>query len=210
MSSSARSSTTGCWIVIACALLTRAARLPGHEAGDQRRLREDDSARPRRTSRITWKAAAACAAWAIRCAWWSRTPTATSSIPAYLEVLKQVNDELFLMADVDRAWMKSIWTPAVRWSEVNEEGFVGGPVMPDNYDGSPDVGGCAQAQHPPRQHRRQPGGQRLPSSMVFVPLLEPTRTPAQRLDYHAFSQKLEQRVRAKYENGRRTARSRST
>ena len=82
--------------------------------------------------------------------------------PAYLEVLKQVNDELFLMPDVDRAWMKSIWTPAVRWSEVNEEGFVGGPVMPDNYDGTPDVGGCAQAQHPPRQHRRQPGGQRLP------------------------------------------------
>ena len=58
--------------------------------------------------------------------------------PAYLETLKQVNDELFLMPGVDRAWMKSLWTPAVRGSEVNEQGFTGGPVMPDGYDGSPE------------------------------------------------------------------------
>ena len=49
----------------------------------------------------------------------------------YLEAFKQINDELFLMPGVDRAWMKSLWTPAVRWTEVTEEGFSGGPVMPD-------------------------------------------------------------------------------
>ena len=38
------------------------------------------------------------------------------------------------------------------------------------------------------------------SSMVFVPLLERNADTGERLDYHAFSQKLEQRVRAKYEN----------
>ncbi|HVL00412.1 MAG TPA: RND family transporter, partial [Dongiaceae bacterium] len=56
--------------------------------------------------------------------------------PRYMSVLKQVNDELFLAKGVDRAWMKSLWTPSVRWTEVTEEGFQGGPVMPDNYDGS--------------------------------------------------------------------------
>ena len=50
--------------------------------------------------------------------------------PQYLEVLKEVSDELFLTPGVDRAWVKSIWTPGVRWSEVTEEGFRGGPVMP--------------------------------------------------------------------------------
>ena len=35
--------------------------------------------------------------------------------------------------------MKSLWTPAVRWTEVTEEGFRGGPVMPDNYNGSPQT-----------------------------------------------------------------------
>ena len=54
----------------------------------------------------------------------------------YLEALRRVNEQLFLLPGVDRAWMKSIWTPVVRWTEVTEEGFVGGPVMPSAYDGS--------------------------------------------------------------------------
>jgi predicted RND superfamily exporter protein len=57
--------------------------------------------------------------------------------PRYLQALKEINDELFLTPGVDRAWVKSLWTPAVRWTEVTEEGFRGGPVMPDSYDGSP-------------------------------------------------------------------------
>ena len=50
--------------------------------------------------------------------------------PAYLETLKQINDELVVTPGVDRAWVKSLWMPAVRWTEVTEEGFRGGPVMP--------------------------------------------------------------------------------
>ena len=56
--------------------------------------------------------------------------------PRYLEALKQVSDELILTPGVDRAWVKSLWTPAVRWTEVTEEGFRGGAVMPDSYNGS--------------------------------------------------------------------------
>ncbi len=54
----------------------------------------------------------------------------------YLQALKQINDELFLTPGVDRAGVKSLWMPVVRWNEVTEEGFTGGPVMPDNYKGS--------------------------------------------------------------------------
>jgi len=56
--------------------------------------------------------------------------------PAFLDTLRKVNDELFLTPGVDRAWVKSIWMPVVRYNEVTEEGFAGGPVMPDTYDGS--------------------------------------------------------------------------
>ena len=55
----------------------------------------------------------------------------------FLEELAKINDEVFLLPGVDRAWMKSIWTPVVRWTEVTEEGFVGGPVMPARFDGTP-------------------------------------------------------------------------
>ena len=34
---------------------------------------------------------------------------------AYMETLRKINDELFLLPGVDRSFMKSIWMPAVRW-----------------------------------------------------------------------------------------------
>ena len=54
----------------------------------------------------------------------------------FQDTLKQVSDELFFVPGVDRSALKSIWTPNVRWTEVTEEGFVGGPVIPAKYDGS--------------------------------------------------------------------------
>ena len=49
----------------------------------------------------------------------------------------------------------------MRWTEVTEEGFRGGPVMPDDYDGSPQSVEQLQAEHRALRHRRQPGRQRL-------------------------------------------------
>ena len=43
----------------------------------------------------------------------------------YLEALKQINDEIFLTPGVDRAWVESLWTPAIRWTEVTEEELPG-------------------------------------------------------------------------------------
>lgn len=45
--------------------------------------------------------------------------------PGYMETLRQINDELFYLPGVDRAGLKSLWSPSVRWTEVTEEGFAG-------------------------------------------------------------------------------------
>ena len=58
--------------------------------------------------------------------------------PEYLDTVKKISDELFLYPGVDRPYMKSLWTPSVRWTGVTEEGLDGGPVVPDDYDGSPE------------------------------------------------------------------------
>ena len=81
--------------------------------------------------------------------------------PKYQSTLKKIHDEVFLTPGVDRAWVKSLWAPGVRWTEVTEEGFRGGPVMPDNYDGSRRRHRAAARQHRALRHRRQPGRQRL-------------------------------------------------
>ena len=55
----------------------------------------------------------------------------------YLATLQQLNDAIFLLPGVDRAQMKSLWTPATRWIGVTEEGLEGGPVIPPDYAGTP-------------------------------------------------------------------------
>ncbi|MBU0811139.1 MAG: RND family transporter, partial [Gammaproteobacteria bacterium] len=56
----------------------------------------------------------------------------------YMETLRQIHDEVFYIQGVDRSNMKSLWSPSVRWTEVTEQGFAGGEVIPQTYDGSPE------------------------------------------------------------------------
>ena len=110
--------------------------------------------------------------------------------PAYLEQLKQVNDALFLTPGVDRAWMKSMWTPSVRWAEVTEEGFQGGPVMPDGYDGS------ARSVEQLKINIARSGivgslvGNNFKSTMIVVPLLDKDTATGAPLDYSALAQSI--------------------
>ncbi|MBF8671848.1 RND family transporter [Pseudomonas putida] len=118
--------------------------------------------------------------------------------PGYLKTLRHINDELFLSQGVDRAWVKSLWSPAVRWTEVTEEGFQGGPVMPDGYQGA--AGDIEQL----RQNIERANivgslvARDFKSSMLIVPLLDQDSATGKGLDYHAFSQKLEQ-LRSQYQ-----------
>ena len=54
----------------------------------------------------------------------------------YLDLLQQINDEVFYLPGVDRNRMRSLWTPNVRWIEVTELGFEGDKVIDSEYDGS--------------------------------------------------------------------------
>ncbi|MDM0022464.1 efflux RND transporter permease subunit [Variovorax saccharolyticus] len=118
----------------------------------------------------------------------------------YLDALKHISDDLFLMKGVDRAWVKSLWTPSTRWTEVTEEGFQGGPVMPDNFDGA--SAGVERL----RLNVARAGlvgsvvANDFRSSAIVVPLLD-GGGKTQRLDYRQLSQELEQKIRDKYERG---------
>jgi predicted RND superfamily exporter protein len=123
--------------------------------------------------------------------------------PQYQQTLRKIHDEVFLTPGVDRAWVKSLWAPGVRWTEVTEEGFRGGPVMPDNYDGS------AGATEALRGNIARAGivgslvGNDFKSTMLVVPLLDTDPRTGQRIDVRALSLSLEQ-MRQRVEAGGRT------
>ena len=50
-----------------------------------------------------------------------------------LELLKTITDEVFFIEGVDRSQVTSLFTPNVRYIEVVEGGFAGGPVIPADF-----------------------------------------------------------------------------
>ncbi|MCP5160181.1 MAG: RND family transporter [Hahellaceae bacterium] len=116
----------------------------------------------------------------------------------YMETLRQITDEVFYLPGVDRSGMKSIWTPNVRWVEVTEQGFQGGPVIPDGYNGSRD------SLEKLRQNILKSGqvgslvSDNFKSAIIYAPLFEINPETNEPLDYKAFSSVLEEKVRTKY------------
>ena len=116
----------------------------------------------------------------------------------FQDKMRALNDELFFIPGVDRSGMKSIWTANVTWAEVTEDGFVGGTVIPSDYDGS---------QRTLDRLRRNVmlSGQvgylvadNFKSAVYLLPLLSTNPETGEALDYNQLSQTLEQ-IRANYE-----------
>ena len=125
-------------------------------------------------------------------------PRGTIYDAAYLDTLRKLSDEIFLIPGVNRVQMKSLWTPSTRWVGVTEEGLEGGPVIPDGYDGS----AASLAKLEANMARSGELGQLVAldarSSVIFVPLLDKD-SEGRPLDYAQFATRLEA-LRTKYES----------
>jgi uncharacterized protein len=113
----------------------------------------------------------------------------------YLKTLAAINDAVYVTPGVDRPWVKSLWTPLLRWSEVTEDGMRGGPVMPERFDGSP-----AKVEELRRNLALSGAVGRIVatdfrSSLIVVPLLDRYAENGQPIDYLALSRTLETKVR---------------
>ncbi|WAH60727.1 MMPL family transporter [Pseudomonas silvicola] len=114
----------------------------------------------------------------------------------YLRTLQQVNDVVYLLPGVDQGWMRGLWTSSLRWTEVTEEGYRGGPIIPDRFDGSP------ASMDRLRENIYRAGiigsyvANDMRSSMIFVPLLSVDPRTGNPLDYTSFAHQLEAQVRA--------------
>ncbi len=124
-------------------------------------------------------------------------PKGTIYDAEYLELLRQFSDEVFLLPGVDRVQMKSLWTPSTRWIGVTEEGLDGGPVIPEDYDGSP----ASLQKLKANVARSGQIGQLISadeeSTIIYMPLLNADAT-GEALDYAKYSDALED-LRVKYQ-----------
>lgn len=118
----------------------------------------------------------------------------------YQETLRQVTDAVSYIDGVDRAGLQSLWTPNVRWLEVTEEGFVGGSVIPDDYDGSPRTLAKLRSNTLKSGQVGRLVANNFRSSIVVAPLVETDPRTGKRLDYQQFSADLELQLRDKFQS----------
>ncbi|MEX1222682.1 MAG: MMPL family transporter [Idiomarina sp.] len=118
----------------------------------------------------------------------------------YQKTLQEITDEVFFIPGVNRSGLRSVWTPNVRWSEVTEEGFVGGPVIPDSWDAS------EESLEQLRTNILKSGevgnlvANNFESALIYVPLDETNPDTGEPLDYQQFSEQLERLVRDQYQS----------
>jgi predicted RND superfamily exporter protein len=117
----------------------------------------------------------------------------------YMETLKQITDEVFYLNGVDRSGLKSLWTSNVRWVEVTEQGFQGGTVIPDNYNGSPQSLDMLRQNVLRSNEVGRLVSDNFQSTIVYAPLYENNPETGEPLDYGEFSRQLEEKIRQKYE-----------
>ena len=118
----------------------------------------------------------------------------------YMETLKSISDEVFYLPGVDRRSLESLFTPNVRWSEVTEEGFEGGPVLPNGYNGS------AEKLEEFRTNVLRSGrvgslvADNFNSSIVQATLFDRDPDTGEQLDYAEFSRQLEEKIRDQFQS----------
>ncbi|WP_345791830.1 efflux RND transporter permease subunit [Thauera sp. JM12B12] len=115
----------------------------------------------------------------------------------FLPILRKVNDEVFFTPGVNRASVRSIFTPNVRYIEVTEQGFNGDVVIPARFETT--EAGLNQV----RANVAKAGvvgrlvANDLKSALVQADLLEISPETGERLDYAEVARKLEA-IRAQF------------
>ena len=122
----------------------------------------------------------------------------------YMETLKRVNDEVFFLPGVNRSGLRSLWTPNVRWTEVTEQGFDGGPVASHPAYLEPDQIEDLRVNVLKSGEIGRLVANNFKSSIIEVPLQEFYPNPENqseliRLDYGDFSTLLEEKIRTQFQ-----------
>ena len=119
----------------------------------------------------------------------------------YFKTLKLVTDEVFFLPGVDRATVTSLFTPNVRFIEVVEEGFVGGNVIPADYQGTPEDLDKVRRNVLKSGNVGRLVANDFSGALVRADLLEIDPASGRRLDYRAVAGRLEQ-IRTRFQDDR--------
>lgn len=119
--------------------------------------------------------------------------------PEFFESFEEISDQVFFIPGVDRASVRSIFTPNVRFVEIVEDGFAGGNVIPSDFAPSPEMFETVRGNIVKSGEIGRLVSNDFSGAMVWANLLEENPQTGEQLDYRAVAAELEG-IRTKYEN----------
>ena len=119
----------------------------------------------------------------------------------FMDKLKALTSDVFLLNGVDRPSVKSLFTPNTRFIEVIEEGFSGGNVIPATFQGSEADLKVVRTNVNKSAEVGRTVATDFSGAMVTAGLLEVDPQTGKRLNYFEVASKLED-LRAKYSSDR--------
>ena len=118
--------------------------------------------------------------------------------PKYFEALEEITDQVFFIPGVDRASVRSIFTPNVRFVEVVEDGFAGGNVIPSDYAPSEAMFEQVRSNIVKSGEVGRLVSADFSGAMVWANLLEENPQTGEKLDYRSVAAQLEA-IRTQFE-----------
>ena len=113
----------------------------------------------------------------------------------FLSTLREVTDAVFFLPGVNKASVRSLFTPNVRFVEVVRGGFTGGNVVPHDYRGSDEDMKRVRANVLKAGIVGRLVANDLSAAMVTAELVEVDPQTGKRLDYIEVAHLLEERLR---------------
>jgi len=123
--------------------------------------------------------------------------------PEFFSKFERISNQVFFIPGVDRASVRSIFTPNVRFVEIVEDGFAGGNVIPADFAPSPEMFERVRSNIVKSGEIGRLVAQDFTGAMVWANLLEENPATGEALDYQDVAAQLES-IRAEFENGPHT------
>lgn len=119
--------------------------------------------------------------------------------PDFFQKFEKISNQVFLLPGVDRASVRSIFTPNVRFVEVVEDGFAGGNVIPADFAPTPEMMERVRSNIIKSGEVGRLVAEDFSGAMVWANLLETDPETGESLDYQQVAAQLEA-IRTEFED----------
>ncbi|MCD6292991.1 MAG: RND family transporter [Deltaproteobacteria bacterium] len=119
--------------------------------------------------------------------------------PEFFDTIKKMTDEIFFLPGVDRSRVISIFTPNARFTEVTEEGFAGGALVPADFAPNQESLDKVRINLLKSNHIGRLVAKDFTAALIKADLMEIDPQSGAKLNLLEIAQRLEE-IRDKYQN----------